>query len=86
MKQTKKRQRTLGQAISEYMILTALVAVGSIAVIQVMGSNLRARIGVISEAIRGKKKDIAGTALEAKHYEIKDLGDFNDSMVDNEDK
>ena len=72
-----------GQAITEYLILTALVAVGSIAVVQVLGSNIQARLAVISEAIRGQRKEIQGTEAQKKHYEMRDLGDFQGAIRDN---
>jgi pilus assembly protein Flp/PilA len=71
-----------GQAISEYLILTALIAVGSIAMIQILGSNIQKRIAVVSEAIRGNKKELQGTEAKEKHYKIRDLGDFQQGMQD----
>lgn len=74
-----------GQALSEYLILTALIGVGSIAVVQMLSSNLRAKMSEVSEAIRGEKKSYSGTKAEDKHYKTYDLGDFNEGMTDSEE-
>lgn len=74
-----------GQAISEYMILIALISVGSIAVLQVLSSNLQSRLGIVSEALRGEKKKLSGQALTKEHYSIRDLGNFQDAMQNSGD-
>ena len=73
-----------GQTLTEYLILTALVGVGSIAVVQILGSNLQMGIGKVADAIRGKKNTNKGSALKEEHYSIKDLGDFNSALTDTE--
>lgn len=76
-----------GQALSEYLILVALVAVGSIAVVQVMSHNLKSRFAVVSENLRGNHDaHFEGKKIEQKHYRIRDLGDFNEGIQNNEDK
>ena len=77
-----KPHKQSGQAISEYLILVALIAVGSIAVIQVLSRNIRTRLGVISEAIRGHKKELEGVELRSEHFETLDMGDFQDAIQD----
>lgn len=71
-----------GQALSEYLILTALVGVASISVVQMLSKNLRSKMSEVSEAIRGHKKTYKGEAAEEKHYKTYDLGDFNQGMSD----
>jgi Flp pilus assembly pilin Flp len=75
-----------GQALSEYLILTALIGVASIAVVQVLSKNLRSKMAEVSEAIRGQKKSYQGQAIEEKHFKTYDLGDFNDGMIDSGEK
>lgn len=72
----------VGQTLTEYLILTALVGAGSIAVVQVLSHNLQLGLGKVSDAVAGNKKTSAGKKTEEKHYSIKDLGDFNSSMQD----
>jgi Flp pilus assembly pilin Flp len=76
-------RKRLGQALSEYLILTSLVVVGSIAVVQVLGSNLQSRLAMVAAALGGKKKTFAGEQVRKEHYEIRDLGDFTQAMQDN---
>lgn len=76
-----------GQALSEYLILVALIGVGSIAVVQVLSHNLKTRLAMVSENLRGEHKaHFDGKKIEQKHYRIRDLGDFNEGIQDNEDK
>lgn len=73
MKTNKKK----GQSLTEYLILTALIAVGSIAVVQLVSHNIRAKFAVISEAIRGEERsDIVGDQVERRHYQTLDMKDF----------
>ncbi|MEO5667195.1 MAG: hypothetical protein ABIR96_03975 [Bdellovibrionota bacterium] len=71
-----------GQALSEYLILTALIGVASISVVQMLSKNLRAKMSQVSEAIRGHKKTYEGEEALDRHYKSYDLGDFNDGMTD----
>ncbi len=75
-------KKKAGQALSEYLILTAIVGIGSIGVVQLLSTNLNRKIGVVSEAIRGNKKELTGVELKEKHYKVYDLGDFADGMTD----
>lgn len=81
-KQTKNRH---GQAIAEYLILVALVGIASIAVIQVLSTNLRRKIGDVANAIGGKTSEkIESKKVEAEQYEIKDLSNFKEAIRDAE--
>jgi len=75
-----------GQALSEYLILTALIGVASIAVIQTLSGNLRKNLGEVSAALGGEKKELQAIKVEEKHYKVYDLGDFNDGMQDNSER
>lgn len=46
-----------GQAIAEYLILTALIAIASIGIIQVLSKNMRGKLDQINAAIIGEKKN-----------------------------
>jgi Flp pilus assembly pilin Flp len=74
-----------GQAIAEYLILVALVGIASIAVIQVLSTNLRRKIGDVANAIGGKSSEkIESKKVEADQYEIKDLSNFKEGIRDAE--
>jgi len=80
-KMTLKKQKK-GQAITEYLIITALIGIASIGIIQVLSSNLRGKLNVVSSALRGEKKSHQGKKADRKQTEILDLGDFQNSMTD----
>ena len=71
-----------GQAIAEYLILTALIAIGSMGVIQILGSNIKNKLAVISEAIRGEKRNWKGTEAQERHYKVRDMGSFQEAFDD----
>lgn len=50
-----------GQGLVEYLIIVAIVAVGSIAVIRVVGGNIHVQFANVAQALGGKetqKKDV----------------------------
>lgn len=75
-----------GQSISEYLILTALIAVASIGVIQVLSANIRSRIANIARAIGGENGNVLKAQdVKREHYEIKDLGNFSNGNINSEE-
>jgi Flp pilus assembly pilin Flp len=81
-KPSKFKQNNKGQALTEYLILTALIAISSIAIVQVLSSNIRRKMATVSESIRGSKVEYKGIQASDKHYKVYDLGDFNKNMID----
>ena len=81
------KHRRKGQAISEYLILTALIAIASIAVIQIMGGNIQSRLAKIANAIGGKGagRNIESKSAKKEHYQIRDLGDFDKEIITDAD-
>jgi len=73
----KKNNR--GQGLIEYLILVCLVAVSSIAVVSVVGQNLKARFATISSALRGDTvKKPLDTATE-ETYKFRGFADYTES-------
>ena len=71
-----------GQALSEYLILTALIAIASIGVIQVFSTNLRSRFATMANTIGyGERESIRAQRAQERHYKIQDLGDFNEGAT-----
>ena len=67
-----------GQGLVEYLILVCLVAVSAIAVVSVVGKNVREQYANISAALRnGKKVETTSPAPDA--YEIRGMDDFWES-------
>jgi type IV pilus assembly protein PilA len=77
-----RTQKEKGQGLTEYLILLCLVAVSAIAVVSVVGQNLRARYATISSALRGDrevKKEMESP--EAGTYQLRGFDDYTDSAT-----
>ncbi len=71
-----------GQGLTEYLILLCLVAVSAIAVVSVVGQNLRARYATISSALRGDrevKKEM--DTPETSSYQLRGFDDYTESST-----
>ena len=65
-----------GQGLIEYLIIVALIAVGTIGIMRVMGQAVGARFATISDAIQGERRTHAVDAIDENLLRKKDLGDF----------
>jgi Flp pilus assembly pilin Flp len=90
MKQSSKKsliKNQKGQGLIEYLIIVAIVAVGSIAVIKVVGANIDVQFANVAQALGGtdsKKKD-AYKVTEGL-YKKKDFSNFFEDSVNSSDK
>lgn len=76
-----------GQAIAEYLLLTALIAIGSVAVLQVVGANISVGFSNVSRALEGSTEGkIKGQEIKKEHYKVRDMGDFTDAISDTSQK
>ena len=75
-----------GQAIAEYLILTALIAVASIGIVQVISQNMRGKLNQVNGAIIGEDVKFKGEKGTAEQIKMIDLGNFNETMKDAESK
>jgi Flp pilus assembly pilin Flp len=78
MKKVKRLQSDVaarrGQSLVEYLVLTCLVAVAAIAVVSVVGRNIRENYANISNALRGegravKHSEVQLQALDPKGFQ-----------------
>lgn len=69
-----------GQGLIEYLILVALIAVGTVGVVSVVGQNVRKQYAQINKSLGAKDQD-AGTidAIQKDKLNRKDLSDFMDA-------
>ncbi len=65
-----------GQGLIEYLIIVALIAVGTIGIMRVMGQAVGSRFATISDALQGERKTHAVDAIDDNLLRKKDLGDF----------
>lgn len=73
MKITRNRR---GQGLIEYLIIVAIVAVGSMAVMRVVGSNLNRRFAAIAQALGGEATTVKALSVSESLYKKRDMSDF----------
>ncbi len=69
--------RNSGQGLVEYLILVCLIAVSAIAIVSVVGTNIREQYANISAAIRGKS-GVHLTDPETSSYQSRGMQDFTE--------
>lgn len=84
MKATLQQQQ--GQAMTEYLILTALIGVACIAITQVLSSNLRRKMSEVSNAIAGDSSKVKGIKAGESYFKVYDMGDFSGAIQNNSEK
>ncbi len=80
--QNQKQSKRFGQAIAEYLVLTALIAIASIGIIQVISYNMRGRLNQVNSAINGEDRNFSGRAATEDQTRMVDMKDFNAPMID----
>lgn len=82
MKAKKILKNKSGQGLVEYLIIVAIVAVGSIAVIKTVGGNINVQFANVAMALGGKdsRKKESHDVTESM-YKKKDLGSFFEGSV-----
>ena len=76
-----------GQGLIEYLIIVAIVAVGSIAVIKVVGANIDVQFANVAQALGGtdSKKKEAHKVTESL-YKKRDFSNFFEDSVNSSGK
>jgi Flp pilus assembly pilin Flp len=71
-----------GQGLIEYLILVCLISVATIAIVSVVGQNIRARYATISSALRGDKEAAKElNSPEASDFEMRGFDDYMESAT-----
>ncbi len=70
-----------GQSLLEYLLLTALIAVGTMGIVRVMGHSISGKFAQITQVIQGKEANVTYDSVEDSHYEKKDMKDFMNGAV-----
>ena len=75
------RLRQRGQAMTEYIIIVALIAIAAIAVVTIFGDNIRALFASSAESLRGEHKSVEDMgATETTDGQVKrDLKNFHEA-------
>jgi len=70
--------RNSGQGLVEYLILVCLIAVSTIAIVGVVGKNVREQYANISATIRGDRASIRLTKPDSQTYDYRGMDDFTE--------
>ena len=65
-----------GQSLIEYLVLVCLIAVGSMAVVRVVGKNVRVQFANISRALGGENTKLEAEKVSSDDYSKRDFSDF----------
>ncbi|MFQ5658871.1 MAG: hypothetical protein ACE5GZ_00485 [Gammaproteobacteria bacterium] len=76
----KKFFKQIGQGMTEYIIIVALIAIAAIAVYSFFGDTLRSQMGSMTQELAGKKADTKAAQAAADQAKAesahKDLGTY----------
>lgn len=75
MKRNQKPNKCQGQGLIEYLILVCLITVSSLAVVSVVGANIKELYANVAHSLQGRKK-IDFTPVEGSMYKARTLEDF----------
>ncbi len=79
----KKRFRQIGQGMTEYIIIVALIAIAAIAVYTIFGDTIRKQMGIMTEELAGTDTTTTttaeATAAKTEGETHKSLKDFASS-------
>lgn len=70
-----------GQGLIEYLVLVCLVGVSAIAIVSVVGTNVREQYARISNTLRNGKGDVKLTTPDKSAYQKRGMDDYNESGV-----
>lgn len=83
-----RRLRQLGQGMTEYIIITALIAIAAIAAVTYFGGTARAQIGVMGKELAGQNSgearnavNNAGQSAGSEGARSKNLKDYSNSTA-----
>lgn len=71
-----------GQSLIEYLIIVAIVAVGTMSIVRVVGKNVSVQFANVAKALgSGDDNQLKAEKIDAKMYSKKDLGNFLDGAT-----
>jgi Flp pilus assembly pilin Flp len=85
MQKQKLKLNNKGQSLVEYLIIVALVAIGTMGVVRVLGFNLSANFTRVSNALSNTKTTVETKNADAYH-KMKDFGNFMEGATDGDQK
>lgn len=67
-----------GQGLVEYLIIVALMAIATMAIMRVMGQTVQAKFARITQVLQGNESSVSiqVESIEENHFKKKDMSDF----------
>ena len=66
-----------GQGMVEYLIIVAIMAVGAMGIVRVLGSTTQGKFAQITTSLQGGKSgSVKFEKVKPQHYKKKDMSDF----------
>lgn len=76
----KYQLKQLGQGMTEYIIIVALIAIAGIGAFTFFGDGLKSTIGSVTEELTGKDTTLDKSDKTDDRIDVtRDMGDFNES-------
>lgn len=74
-----------GQGLVEYLIIMALMAVATMAIMRVLSQTVEVKFAKVTEALQGRKaqSNIQMSTIETSHVKKKDMSDFFNGSISN---
>lgn len=84
---TKILKNKKGQGLIEYLIIVAIIAIGSMAVMRVVGGNISVQFANVANALGGKvTRKVDAHEVTDNMMKKRDLGSFFEGSVDSKSK
>ena len=79
-----KSKHNKGQGMTEYLIIVALIAIGSIAIVRTVGGSLRTGFAKVSMGIQGKgnPSSVRDPKVSKSQYKRNDMSDFTNGAIE----
>ena len=75
----KKQLKQLGQGMTEYIIIVALVAIAAIGAYTFFGDAVKQTLGVVAEELTGTDSSAVKATADERVTDTLDMGDFTES-------
>ncbi|MEK6554694.1 MAG: hypothetical protein AABZ31_05610 [Bdellovibrionota bacterium] len=76
MKSIKLIRNQRGQSLIEYLLLVALMAVGTIGVLRVLNKTVQVNFANVTAALQGESRVAEHEKVETTDFKKRDMGDF----------
>lgn len=74
-----------GQGLVEYLIIVAIMAVGTMAIMRIMNQTVSSKFARVTATLQGNQGPKIHTApLEEEHFKKRDMSDFFHGAVSND--